>query len=341
MNHPHLTDDDVAQLPLAGARAVLLEEIMSTPTLVRTRTPQAHRRVRRAIASLGAAAAVAAVITGTFVVTNDARTTPKQALRYPAAAIAAAESNPRLALDMPGWKITEVAGFAKTTGSVTYSDGPLSIELTWYDASDYASFYDERTIESAEPVRAIDVAGREGILVTFRPGEDFEVVLEPEGDSFVGLRAQAAWNGMEQFKDVLSHVQVVTVDEWLARMPASVVSPVNAAAAVEGGLDGVPLAPGTTVEDYARLVGVNQTDSFYNRLAGEVACAWIEAWGKAHSARDDQAADAAISALEGAETWPVVKDMGAGYFTGSVDWVLTDLRAGRLPPKDNDLFGCV
>jgi hypothetical protein len=341
MNNPHMTDNQVAKLPLSGARAVLLEEIMATPTLVPARTPKTPHRVRRILASAGAAAAVAAVITTTFIAANDAHTTPEQQLVYPAAAVAAAENNPRLALDMAGWKITEVVGFANNNGYVTYSNGPLSIELTWYDASDYQSFYEERTIESVAPVQPIDVAGRKGILVTFRPGEDFEAVLEAAGDSFVGLRAQAAWNGVGQFKDVLAHVRAVSVDEWLARMPASVVSPVNAAAAVAAGLEGVPLAPGTTVEHYTRLVGVNQKDSFNDRLAGEVACAWIEAWGTAHTSGDDNAAGAAISALEGADAWPVVKDMGPAYFTGSIDWVLTNLRAGRLPSMDNDLFGCV
>lgn len=341
MNHQHMTDDQVARLPLAGARAVLLEEIMATPTLIPAATPKTTHRARRVVGAIGAAAAVAAVITATFVVTNDTRTTPEQQALYPAAAVAAAENNPRLALDMAGWKITEVAGFANNNGYVTYTNGPLSIELTWYDASEYPSFYEERTTESVEPVQPIDVAGSTGILVTFRAGEDFEAVLPPTGDSFIGLRAQAKWNGAAQFKDVLSHVHAVSVDQWLARMPASVVSPVNAEAAVEAGLKDVPLAPGTTIDHYTRLLGVNQQDSFNNRLAGEVACAWIAAWTSAHASGDDSAEKAAVIALEGSASWPVVKDMGPEYFTGSVDWVLRDLRAGRVPSKDSDLFGCV
>lgn len=346
--NPHLTDEQVGQLPLAGARADLLEEVMATPTLARPRTPKLPPRARRGVASLGAAAAVAAVITATFVVTDDARPTPEEEIRiaYPAAAVETAEEIPRIALDMAGWRTTEVAGFAKTTGYVTYSDGPRSLELTWYDASEYDSFIEERTTESVEPVRPIEVAGHEGILVTFQPGHDFEVVLRPSGDAFVGLRTQTpldpeAWNGVRQVTEVLAHVRAVSVDEWLARMPASVVTPIDAAAAVAAGLEGVPLAPGTTPDHYERLVGVAEQESFNNRLAGEVACAWIEAWGRARTAGDDSAAAAAIRALDSAGTWPVVKDMGAAYFTGAIDWVLEELRAGRLPARDNDVFGCV
>lgn len=342
----HMTDDQVAQLPLAGARAALLEEIMATPTLAPSRTPLAPRRVRRAAASLGAAAAVAAVITAVFVVTDDRRQGSDAEVIYPATQVDAAEKIPRVALDMAGWRVTEVVGFKNDNGMVTYSnaDGTLSLELTWNPVSNYPSNYAERTTESQAPPEPIEVAGHDGVLVTYIPDRDYMVLLEPAGASFIEIRTQTpvdpdAWQSVQRVKDVLAHIQPVSVDQWLARMPASVVTPVKAAEAVEVGLTGVPLPPGTAVSDFMDL-GVNQRDSFSSRLAGDVACSWIDAWGVAKASGDQAGMAAAVDALEGVESWPVVKDMGPEYFAGSVDWVLKDLRAGRLPSTESDHFGC-
>jgi hypothetical protein len=343
MNH-HLTDDQVAQLPLAGARAVLLEEIMATPTLAPTGTPIAPRRVRRTLGSLGAAAAVAAVIATTFVVTHDPTGPSKSEPLYPSSEIEAAEKIPRIALDLAGWKITEVYGFKKDHGMVTYSNGTLSLELDWVPVSNYQSNYTERTTESREPVEPIDVAGHDGVLVTYERDRNYMVLLEPSGDTFIEIFTQTpidadAWQSVEKVKDVLARFQPVSVDEWLARMPSSVVTPAKAGAAVAAGLAGVPLPPGLAVKDFVD-VGVNQRDSFSSRLAGDVACSWIDAWGAARSSGNDDGMAAAVAALEGAESWPVVKDLGPASFMGSVDAVLKDLRAGRLPSTENDYFGC-
>lgn len=343
MNH-HMTDDQVAQLPLAGARAVLLEEIMATPTLVPSRTPTAPRRVRRAIGSLGAAAAVAAVITAAFVVTDDPARQPEKEVIYPSSQIEAAEKIPRIALDLPGWQITEVYGFKKEHGMVTYSNGTLSLELNWVPVSNYQSNYAERTTESQAPAEPINVAGHDGVLVTYERDRNYLVLLEPSGDTFIeiftGTPIDAdAWQSVEKVKDVLAQIKPVTVDQWLARMPASVVTPAKTEAAVETGLAGVALPPGTTVRDFMD-VGVNQSDSFSSRLAGDLACNWIDAWGVAKAAGDDAGMAAAVEALEGAATWPVVKDIGPEYFMGGVHSVLEDLRAGRLPSTESDHFGC-
>lgn len=344
MSYKHITDEQVSQMPLAGARADLLEEIMTTPTLAPIPAPATSHRIRKVVGTLGAGAAVAAVITATFVVTRHATPAPGPAeIHYSAAAREAAEQTPRLALVSDGWKITEIQGFSKDYGSITYTNGNRSVEFNWGPAAGYQSNVDERTVESQDPVEPITVAGQKGLLSTSFRGEHYIVLLPPTGESFVEIHTQTptepnAWRNQAAVREVMSHVEELSVDEWLARMPSDVVSPINEKAAIEAGIADIGLPSGTTAADLADL-GVNKRDSFNSRLAGQVVCAWIAEWESAKRAGNDNRMAAAITALEGTGEWKIVQDLGKGYW--SIAWVIDDLRAGAPRTLEyEDSFGC-
>lgn len=349
MNHSDITDAQVARLPLAGARADLLEEIMATPTLERTesRVPD-RRRPHRLVAMVATAAAVSAVAGGSLVLSN--RSAPPQSQDpeivqlYSAADVAAAEETPRFVVDLPGWSINEVYGFAKESGSVTYSDGDRDIEFTWYPASEYRSLYEDRTLGTDRPTEKITVASLPGILVTYTADHDYAVLFEPRGDSVVELRIGAskdfnAWRSEAMVRNVLGHVREVSAEAWLKLMPTSVVTPANESAALTEALADIPLPPGLSKADLSGL-GVNERYNFGARVTGEVACGWIGEWVRARDARDDAATARALDALRGARNWAIVKEMGNGGFAGQMLWAIDEVADGRVPPEYRVGLGC-
>lgn len=112
---------------LDGAAQNLLEEIMSVPTLERvTEPPDKRARPRRGMVSglvgAGVAATVLAGVLAVSVITVDQpegrQASPgiapetTRTISYSEMVLKAAEENPRLLIDQPGWKATTVYGFA-------------------------------------------------------------------------------------------------------------------------------------------------------------------------------------------------------------------------------------
>ncbi|MEK8107389.1 hypothetical protein NKG94_23720 [Micromonospora sp. M12] len=139
---------------LDGVAQDLLEEIMSTPILESVTEPpgspsRPRRRLLSGLASAGVAAAVVAVVVGVWAgganrpegrepaPGRSSTSAAPGTVSYSAMVLKAAEENPRLLIDQPGWKATHVDGFAKRDGSVTYSNGGRHLRMSWYEASEY------------------------------------------------------------------------------------------------------------------------------------------------------------------------------------------------------------
>jgi hypothetical protein len=146
---------------LDGAAADLLEEIMSTPTLDRVAEPPRRRlRARRGIMSgLVGASVAATVLAGVFTVSimNADQSDGRQAspptssgsgatttTTYSSMVLKAAEQNPRLLIDQPGWKATTVYGFADDQGTIAFSNGARQLDMNWYPAGQYDGYHADR-----------------------------------------------------------------------------------------------------------------------------------------------------------------------------------------------------
>jgi hypothetical protein len=315
---------------LDGAADHLLEEIMSVP-------PPA-RRVRRGLVSGLAGAGVAAVVLAGFLTVSLVRPDPP-VHREPAPAtgptsdaamaLKAAEENPRLLIDQPGWKATTVYGFAEKTGTIAFRNGARQLEMTWYPADQYDSYYEDR-LEVSEP-QPVKVDGRRGDLFRYS-ASDFAVMVRPHDDAFVELRTSGPWD-RSAFDRVLADVVRADVSTWLAALPPEIVTPDRADEQAAKVLADVPLPPGF---DTAALRGLGTNDAyqFGAEVTARVGCGWIAEWLRAKEAGDDAAVQRAGAALRSSHNWKVLRDMNDDGDWPEAFWQLADGVAAGEPPGD-------
>ncbi|MDY7085810.1 MAG: hypothetical protein SYR96_11960 [Actinomycetota bacterium] len=314
--------DPYRRIDVDAEKQALLEEIMGDKPSVSL--------ARRLVPALAAAAAVTAVLAVT-VVTRDNPVRPEAAPattapamtggngRFSALALAAAEKNPRLLIGEPGWTATDVNGFAEDSGEVVFRKDGRSLQMTWYPATAYASYHDDRKrVSVPEPTK---VAGRKADVFTYT-ADDFAAMLEPSGSTFVELRTGGGWT-RAAFDQVITKVEQVDVETWLAALPASIVTPERAGDALDKVLTDIPLPPGF---DRAQLtgLGVNDPYQFGAQVTGPVACAWLDEYFRADDANDDAAKVKAEQALRGTHNWNVLKQMKAEGDWSETLWEYAD-----------------
>ncbi|MBM0279787.1 hypothetical protein [Micromonospora tarensis] len=332
---------------LDGAAQDLLEEIMSTPILESVTEPPVRRsRPRRrlvgGLASAGVAATVLAVAFGISMVRTDQpgdhQVAPETSSNseapgttsYSAMVLKAAEENPRLLIDQPGWEATHVDGFTKRAGSITYSNGTRHLRMNWYEASEYDGRYEDRLeVSKPEPVQ---VDRWPGDLFRYS-ASDFAVMLRPRDGSFIEMRTASAWTRADLDR-VLASVVRVDARTWLAALPAEIVTPERVTERAAKVLADVPLPPGF---DPATLDidGVNDPYQFGVRVIGPVGCAWIGEWTRAKKADDHAALQRAAEALRSSHNWKVLQQMDAEGDWPNGFWETADrVAAGdRVGPK--------
>ncbi|MFU8870998.1 hypothetical protein [Micromonospora sp. SL4-19] len=314
---------------LDGAQQALLEEIMSVPTLHRVleppqaRPPAPRSMVRRTAGALAAAAILAGVLALPAVLPehqDDSLAAPTGTpIAYSAAALKAAEDNPRLLINRPGWKVTTVYGFAKQQGTIRFRNGRQELEMNWYPAGPYDGFYADRlTVSKPEPVT---VDSFPGDLFIYNVG-DFEVLLRPRDGVFVGLRTGGNWT-RDTFDQVLTDVVRVDVRTWLAALPPEIVTPGRVAAEAARMLADVPLPPKF---DTATLDGIGANDpyQFGTAVTGRVGCAWAAEWVRAKRTGDDAALQRATEALRSSHQWRVLHQMNEKGDWPEVFWKIAD-----------------
>jgi len=333
---------------LDGAEQALLEEIMSVPTLtsvVEPPPPRRHVLARR----LAVAATAAAVLTGVLTVSTVLRDHPQAQPATPtptatatpfvysaAAALKAAEDNPRLLIDETGWKVKTVYGFAQESGTISFTDGARELEMTWYPGDEYGGYYNDRLgVSKPEPAK---VDGWPGDVFTYND-HDFAVMLRPRDDVFVEMRTGQRWT-RAQFDQVLADIVQVDANKWLAALPPEIVTPgrVNEEAAKV--LADVPLPPNFDPTDFGNI-GTNDYYQFGATVVGRVGCAWINEWLRAKKAGDDAAVQQAASALQSSHQWKVLQKMNADGDYPEVFWEYADkIAAGDEPHGWAEGLGC-
>ena len=329
---------------LDGAAQDLLEEIVSAP--------QSPGRARRVMISRFAGAGVAAAVLAVVLVVsmmNVDRPEGHQAspatgsssdvtgvIVYSAMVLKAAEENPRLLIDQPGWKPTTVYGFAEKEGTIAFRNGGRDLEMNWYPGGSYDSYHADRLeVSEAEPVT---VDGWPGDLFRYSAG-DFAVMLRPRDGSFVELRTGGSWTRSE-FDRVLADVVRVDVRTWLAALPAEIVTPGRVDERAAEALAGVPLPPGF---DAAALddLGTNDAYQFGARVTSRVGCAWIAEWQRAKRADDAAALERAGDALRSSHGWKVLHEMDDQGDWPEVFWEIADkVASGDLPTGYGQALGC-
>jgi hypothetical protein len=336
---------------LDGVAQNLLEEIMSVPTLDPVAEPPGRPlRARRGIMSGLAGAGVAAtVLAGVLAVSMlkvdqpEARpgtpSTTSEATdpaAYSAMVLKAAEENPRLLIDQPGWKATTVYGFAEKEGTISFSNGGRQLEMNWYPAGQYDSYHKDRLdVSKPEPVK---VDGWPADLFRYS-ASDFAVMLRPRDGSFVELRTGSAWTRSE-FDQVLADVVRVDARTWLAALPAEIVTPERVNEQAAKVLADVPLPPGF---DTAALkgLGINDPYQFGAQVTGRVGCGWISEWLRAKKAGDDVAVQRAADALRSSHKWKVLHQMNDEGDWPEVFWENADkVAAGESPTGYAMALGC-
>lgn len=192
---------------VGAARQTLLEEIMSEPGhdhAPRWRVWSRSVKVRRVAGALAAAAAVAGVLTLPAILRDQPDDRGSAAagapLVFPPGALQAAEDNPRLLIDEPGWKAIHVYGFAQEAGTIAFDNGVRQLEMNWYPADQYDSYYKDRLDVSAPEPAEVD--GRPGNVFTYSAG-DFAVMLRPRDGAFVEIRTGGGGWTRAEFDRVL------------------------------------------------------------------------------------------------------------------------------------------
>ena len=328
---------------LDGAKQILLEEIMSEPTLDRVvEPPRSRRLVSRVAASLTAAA----VLIGVLAVSAVLRDHPDErravgpagtSIVYSPAAMKAAEENPRLLIDQSGWTATTVNGFAEKEGTIAFRNGGRQLEMNWYPADQYHDYYTDR-LEVSRP-ESVRVDSWRGDLFRYSAG-DFAVMLRPRDGVFVELRTAGGWT-RDDFNRILTHVVRVDVRTWLAALPAEIVTQARADAAASRVLADVPLPPKFDVGTLNDL-GTNDSYQFGAQVTGRVGCAWIAEWLRAKRAGDAAALQRATNALRGSHQWRVLHQMVDQGDWPEAFWEIADkVVAGHPPAKYAEGLGCV
>lgn len=305
-----ITDAEVSAFDFELAEAELIDEITTLPGMadieaVGTHRPQRQRsrwRRRAAGALVGIAAAGALVIVATQSLGGGNQPA------FAAEAIRVAESNARLLVTAPGWRVTRADQFSVENGDITFSNGEHQLDLTWYPAEDYKSFYRDRNEVDPDPT-FITLLGEKARMVQYGPRPEFATMLPPQGPTFVEIRGLLG--SREEYLEVLKSIQPTDVNTWLSAMPPSTVQPDERTAMVNEMLQGIPLPPGFDSSKLERGDLVSDRYHLGATVTQAVTCGWLDSWTEAKASGNEAAAKEAVDAMATAESWPILQEMAS------------------------------
>lgn len=341
MNIP-LSDETVAGLPLSLGRAELLEEIMSTPVLDDRPVATADRRHRRWLIPVAVAAAVALVVAlgawwgSGYGPGGDGRTAQ-------VATAPAPETDYRAILDAPGWTVDGVYTDSHG-GELSYVNGDLSFEISWYSADTYEGYVEDRRHITEPPAdgEPVEVLGL-GAQMWAYSDLNHTAIREPQAGHWLEARG----DGMDEaaYVALLGQLRLVDEREFEAAMPASYVDGSERDAAVQQILDGIGEYVDPLIPPASQRVefSSDQNDPYHlgADVAGAVACEWLADFEAAHRAGDQARMDRAAAVLATARDWPVLQDMEQGGDFAEVIYDYADqVAAGDVPRGYAEGLGC-
>ena len=215
--------------------------------------------------------------------------------RWPPSSAASASPRPRSAPPRPPRGCSSRAGRSRAWTSGTRARGEMTFARDGRTLD--LSLGRRRTAQGRiERLPSTRVAGAPATVGRFEGTNDF--VARWDDVLARGVAASA-----EAFVETLDDIHQVGAEDWLEALPDSAVAPRAQAATVQEMLRGIPLPPGFVAPE-----ATGETRDRYQlgaKVAGAVACAWIERGGKE-----------AVEALASSRSWPIL---------------LRDERRGRLP----------
>ncbi len=369
---PKLTDDAISKLPLEAGRAELLEEIMTTVAPDRQTEPTPNRTPRRSrwLVPVAVAAAVATVASAPLWWGGG-----DEKQQRPEVSFRAAPDSPgtgyRAVVTAPGWEADYVSEDKKYGGEVQFVNGDQSLAITWYPEETYQEYLVDRQhiVESpvtddlpsmatpttyvsgsaaGTPAGASDgtattegdpvtVLGMAGHLWAYS-SQDHTVMREPDRGHWMEFRG----DGMDRaaFEELLTHLKLVSLEEFESALPSSFVTAADRPAAVQKILDGIEGVTGVTVPAGTTLDTRSDEQDPYQLgadIAGQYSCAWIAEFIDAKGANDQARSDEAARVMGTSRQWPVLQEMDAEGDYPEMVWQYADtIGAGELPGNDKD-----
>ena len=366
--YPQRSVDDLA---LQAASQELMEEVMSTPTRAPIPKDPAVQRRPRWVAPVIAAAAVAAVVAGAVAVIGPQSDDHGQRAQNAGAPSAGADTAPptsdnlrQVVVGQDGWQVDGLNDVG-AGGSISWQDGSGkgTLEMSWYDASDYDAYLRDRKTDYDDKERVsllgqqgwafserIDEASTKGELsccMAPRPGKKIDpkrgrshgepetslrvmTILPTVGDRFLEFDATVA--DRAEYDELMSTLQRVDRRTWLGSLDGAVVQPAEAEAFLEEASRDVPMPAGVTVtpEDLNLPQDPYQARAAFVR---PVLCGWAEEYVGGD--------DAALDVLRKAEDWPVLQAMTAdGDYAESVPEEVRILERHPQYQGWRQMFGC-
>jgi hypothetical protein len=296
-------------------------------------SPRPHRRRLVAIGTATALAAVALVVIGFTGGDNEGREVVGAAPQGEAALRRTPDGGfPRLLID--GWQVAradESAGPMSDDPSKRYHHAEAifarrgaELELTMDegDTAAYEALVEDRAA-SADERHQGSVLGYPATITRYTASQRYaamwfadQVVYEVDGD--VG--------GEDAFMDALDALRVVDDDDWEAALPGSSVASRERPAEVDRmladipqprGFDATPLRRGAAMDRYQ--LGA--------KVAGSVACAWIDRWAQARRTGDEAVEREAVDAMGTSRNWRVLNEMNPKGDYPEVLWQYADAMA--------------
>jgi len=339
---PKLTDDAISRLPLGAGRAELLEEIMTTvapdrnrPDTLDAAAPVRSRRTRW-VAPLAAAAVVAGLAGGTVWWQQQG------AARDDSDQVAAPLGLPEgkaIVLDARGWKVDSLSG-----DGLVFRNGEASLEITTYDADSYDSYVRDREyiVDPPAPGRPIQVLGKAAQMWAYSSTDHTAIRVVDDGQ-WMEFRA----DGLDEaeYLALLDRLRFASQDEFASTLPDDYVTEDKRDEAGRRivadirAVSGAGFPEGTSL----RLADGRDKDryQFGAEVAGQYACAWLEAFADARTHEQPARADRAASVLATSRQWPILKEMDAEGDCPEVIWAYADdVAAGQVPTGYREGLGC-
>ncbi|WP_328992896.1 hypothetical protein OG394_01405 [Kribbella sp. NBC_01245] len=324
-------DDAVRRLPTDDAESDLLEEIMITAEPTPDRKPAG----RRAMVLAAAAVAAVALLT-TFAVNRGNPASPAPA--GPAGTTKVrTDSAERMLLNAPGWKVEDFyGGGGFDGGEVKFKNGKDRLQVHWYKAELYKSYYDDRT--EVSPRKPIEILGQKGAMVTYNEG-DYSSMLPPKGKYFLEIRGGAG-PSEQAYRDLVAKLYAVNTDTFVDALPGTVIKPSEAEKVIDAMLSDMPVPSGL---DREKLYSATPNARYHVAadVTSAVSCNWIDKWIKAKKAGDTAGMKAAVDAMNTSKSWKILKDIEKEGAWSSAIWELADaLAAGKNPADYKSGIGC-
>ena len=316
-------DADLAHFNLAGLDGEMREVIMSAPAVesippaTEPSPPKRKRHLGRRVAAIAAAAALVAL--ALVVLPKGGNDTSAWAAEI----LAVAEASPRLLVDLPGWTVIRADEFTVEYGEMTFFNGERMLDLHWRASDTHDGYVDDRA-HSADPPWAITVNGHPATQFQYTGTNDFTTLWL---DGQHSLEARGVFPDRASYDAILAALKPTDVDTWLNAMPASVVKPDSRTDAIAAMLADIPLPAGFDVTALEANNGVSDRYQLGARVAGTVACQWIDQWIDGRANGDTAAEAEAVAAMQSSRNWSVLREMDAHGDYPEVMWEYAEAMA--------------